>query len=323
MPGIFLATGATTAPPPPVVLPSGMDMSWTGWDGSRWDLTSLDSPVYLGRGVIGTGRPPMEFYTDDLTGMDGTMDRGFRVKAREVFWPVRVNAPAGDEWINVDSSFWDTLLPGRYGTWTVAQQSGLTRTLRLRLDTDGDDALDIDPSLLGYATYGVNLLAPDPFWRGDPVVRTWSSGVGEPFFGGTSGGNQGPPFVISPSATIATARMTNPGDVPEWPVWTVFGPTNSVTLGLNGRLIQVPFTIADGAALIVDTHPTAQTAFNATVSMVNGQPVATATTTERTGDLGATNYAPIPPGASVSLSLAMAGTGSISASLTPGYLRAW
>ena len=225
-----------------------------------------------------------------------------------MFWPLRVYHPAGSqEWLDYDAAFWRTMHPDHTGVWTITQPNGESRSLRLRCVDDGQQAFDTDPALLGWARYGVTLVAEQPYWEGDPVTRAWKVGTPVSFFGSGPGG---PPFTISPGSTLSKATIDNPGDIDAWPVWTIYGPTNSVTVGVNGRTVLVPFPVADGGLLTIDTRPSAQTAIDG-----NGG--------EWTSQLGSFNFAPVPAGKAVSLSLAMSGSGLVQASLTPLFLRAW
>ena len=315
---VFLSPGAVSPPPDVLRSVEGLHFLWHAWDGMTWDIGAVDgsSGVTLAAGVRGLDFPQIDWHTSESASVDGAQDRSWRIPARDVFWPLRIWQDAkSQEWLDYDAAFWRTMQPGRYGTWEVQQPSGVARTLRLRIQDPGDWEMGTDPALLGWAKYGRRLTAPDPYWRGDPIVRSWTTATGSDFFGGVA---KAPPFIISPASTVSTATLTNPGDVPAWPVWTVYGPATAATLGIVGQTVSVPFAVASGKALVVDTDPRAQTAYLYDVSggeLVN--PV------ERTGDLGAVGFAAIPPGESVTLSLALTGSGTIQCRLVPGWLRAW
>jgi len=155
----------------------------------------------------------------------------------------------------------------------------------------------------GWASYGVSLIADNPFWTGEPVRRTWSQSEDSDFYA------QMMPLNISSASTLSSAAMTNEGDLEAWPVWTIKGPLTSVTVGVDGRTVQwnVPLTATD--ILVIDTDPTVQSAW------LNGVDV--------TAQLGSADFAPIPAGHERPLSLTMAGTGSVEAAITPRHFRAW
>lgn len=304
----ILAAPSLVPPAPGRLVAQGSTHTWTGWDGSVWDLSGLDSGVSLGAGVRGLTMPPVQRFTSDSPGVHGSRWRGSRTQEREVFWPLRVFHAAGSqEWLDYDAAFWRTMHPDQTGVWTVTQPNGVARSLTLRCVDDGQQSFDTDPALLGWARYGVTLVAEQPYWEGEPVVRSWKLTDPVPFLGPRG---FGPPFYISQGSTLSNASIDNAGDIDAWPVWTIYGPTDSVTVGVNGRTVSVPFAIPSGAVITIDTRPTAQTA-------LDGAGV------EFTAQLGSFDFAPVPAGQAVPLSLAMVGNGYVEASLTPLHLRAW
>jgi hypothetical protein len=128
-------------------------------------------------------------------------------------------------------------------------------------------------------------------------------------------------FHISDGRTVDEAQMTNPGDVDAWPVWAINGPTTSVDLGVGGSVVEVPFAIADGERLVIDTNPTEQVAYLGDVDP--GNAFAVLSGADVTEDLGAADFAPIPADATTDLSIDMTGTGIVAARIIPGYWGAW
>jgi hypothetical protein len=293
----------------PAPAPAGrLLMSWTGWDGSQWDLSRPEaSGVFVSAGVRGLGMPDATLFSSESPAVDGSRFRGYRFTAREVFWPVHIVHDPGMGWVDRDGAFWRTMRPDAPGVWSVTDPNGNVRSLTCRWVSGGGDALQLDPTSVGWATYGVYLVADeDPFWTGAPIIREFSAGAQVPFFDAADS----PPFHISPSNLLAEATMNNPGDVDAFPIWRVDGPVTTVTVGVMGRTIVAPLTVVEGESLTIDTRPTAQTAIRSTGVDV-------------TGSLGAVDFAAIPPGASVPLTLSMTGTGKVTASLTPRFLKAW
>lgn len=323
---VYLGRQGNPPPPPPPAVgnwPGLTSMTWESQDGDAWDLLDISSGVVVtADGMSGLSMPPVDRFITEAAGVPGSLWRGMRVKEREVFWPTFVVSSLGSaEWLAADRKFWSGLQPDKVGKWSVVDATGDQRDLYLRFKDDGGHRTLHDPSLSGWDVYGLTFVAEEPFWSSsDPITRTWTQGAGA---GDFFNSGHAPPFHISSSATIATAAMPNPGDVEAWPVWTIYGPTTSVTVGLNGRLVQVPFAVAAGHAVVIDTDPRQQTAWDATVTTVNGVKVVTQTSTELTGSLGATDFAAIPPGVLVTLSLSMVGSGSVQVDLVPLYYRAW
>jgi hypothetical protein len=212
---------------------------------------------------------------------------------------------SSDEWLERDRAFWASLQPGVHGTWTVATPNSGSRSLACRFVDDGQHAFEVDPVLQGWASYGVSLVADDPFWRGSPVRRTWAQSAETDFYGGGTA----PVFNISSGSQLGSATMSNPGSVEAWPVWTIRGPLTSVTVGVDGRTVAWNVALVEGDILVIDTDPTVQSAW------LNGVDV--------TDQLGSADFAPIPAGLERPLSLSMAGTGSVEAAITPRFYRAW
>jgi hypothetical protein len=280
-------------------------MAWTGWDGSEWALTDPDSGVFLtDKGVEGLGMPTHQAWVGESPATHGQYYRGFVVEPRPVFWPVYLYSDDGsDAWLERDRAFWRSLQPGMHGTWSVTTPRGGKRSLSCRFVDDGRHAFQYDPMFRGWASYGVSLIADNPFWTGEPVRRTWSDGPDSDFYA------QRMPLSISSASTLSSAAMTNEGDLEAWPVWTIKGPLTSVTVGVDGRTVQWNVALTATDILVIDTDPTVQSAW------LNGVDV--------TDQLGTADFAPIPAGYELPLSLTMAGTGSVEASITPRFFRAW
>jgi hypothetical protein len=299
--------GSPPSPPvsQPQVLWTGLDMTWTGWDGSVWDLSNPETGTVMMPGVRGFNMPPITHYLTPRATVPGARWRGHSVDVREVFWPLQVYSDAGSTaWIVRDRAFWKTMRPDKTGTWTVIQPNGVKRTLTLRFQDDGSQQYDTDPAIVGWTNYGITLAAEDPYWAGPTETGTWTQGTPSGFFATGSA-----TLKISPGVTLATATLNNPGDVETWPVWEVHGPVDNASVGLNGRIINVPFAVPAGQVLTINTSPRVQTA------MLNG--------VDRTADLGTVDFAPLPADQTTALSLNMTGTGTVKAHITPLYLRAW
>lgn len=285
----------------------GCSQTWTGWDGSLWQISGdPSSGVRLKEGVRGLAMPQWQRYSTLSPAVPGSRHRGSVASDREVLWPLGVYNDVGSaEWIAYDRAFWRTMHPDRPGLWRFTSPTGQTRSLPCRFVTDGQHTFRTDPSRMGWQLYAVALLADEPFWQGEPIVRSFKAAAPAPFFGAGA-----PSFAISSGSTLANATIDNPGDEPSFPVWTLEGPFTSATVGVDGRSIVVPFALAAGQSLVIDPRPTEQTAIDQAG-------------VERTGQLGAVDFAAVPPGVSVPLTLSMVGTGTVTAELTPLYFRAW
>lgn len=300
---IILARPLSQPAPAPVDLPRVM--TWTGFDGSFWNLADLDGPMTMARGLRGLHMPRMDVFTSSSPLVHGVEQTGYYIPERSVYWPLNFWSESLDEWRQAYGGFFDSMHPTKPGVWRVGSGKE-ERSLELTGDFQGDFEFQNDPFVLHWALIGVQLTAPRPLWRGQPVQRVFKSGEGESFFGPSGG----PPFFISPRASFATAKISNPGDEPAYLKWTAEGPHDAgLKMGVGTALIDVPFALVDGDVLIVNTDPTEQYA------TLNGVDCSVA--------LGFQMFAPVDARGETELAIESTGTGAVSAALTPLFWRAF
>jgi hypothetical protein len=286
-----------------------LDVAWFGADGSVWDLADPDGGVVLTPdGIKGMGMPGFDRYTSQSPSRAGSRYRGSRTQERDVFWPIFVWSDTSSvDFLARDGAFWQSLRPDVPGTWQITQPDGTTRSLDCRLVDDSDNAYTLDPSLGGWATYGISLVADDqPYWYGQSIERVFSPSATRNWLVDDASGV----FYISPGGSTSSASMPNLGDVNAWPTWTVDGAIGGAVLGVASGSIIVP-AISAFDRWIIDTRPDQMTAFD-----VNGA--------DRSSEL-VWDPAPIPPGQSVPLTttlIAPTGSASVRCKLTPLYFRA-
>lgn len=304
--GLVLGTRYVAPPPPPPPF-QALAQTWTGWDGSLFDLVGGTEGVWLtgDADVIGLGYGPGELFSTSSPAVAGSTFKGSRDLERPVQWSIATASRQGSsDFIALERAFWRTMNRNRSGVWTVSLPGGETRTLTCRY-ANTTDALTSDPVAAGAAEYTVNLVANDPYWYGTPVkAGPFAVGSSAPFFG-----SGGPPFTISEASTFASATITNPGDVDAWPVWTIRDAATSVTLVVDGHTIATTHTLSAGDVAVIDTDPRRQS------FTVNG--------TRVRGVLSPHNFAPIPAGETVPLGIAVVGSASVDCVIVPGYERAW
>lgn len=289
--------------PAPVLPRRGFEaMTWTGVDGSVWDVLDWTSGAFLMRGVTGL-MPEAASPWVSKAGAHGQSRRGHRFEARSVLWPTLVfHDGTSSEFVDLYEAWWDSFSYDNPGVWEVAGPDGAKRRLHLVLEDSGDSP-EFDPTLTGWVKAMTKLVADVPFWEGDPISMQWGkAGVGAGFFEPESGGV----LRISGGFTTAQAAISNPGKVESWPVWTLRGPWTTASLGVDGRLVKVPFAGTATDTLVVDTQ--------AASAYLNG--------VECSERLASWEWAPVPPGKSVPLDVTLEGDGNVSASLTPLYYRA-
>ena len=299
---IFSAASALSAGQPRW---TGLSISWEGYDGSLWDLANGSEGVVLqGTGTEGLHDPVLTRYSSVSRAVPGKRLRGWRTESREVFWPLRMSADSPDAFQDTYQRFFASFHPVNPGIWRVGYR-GVTRQLELTGQYQQPRTMFEDPLLTGSDVFGIELEAAQPYWSGEPVNRgPWSAPASLDFINGTA-----PPFNISASTAIGSGTIPNPGDVDAYPVWTVTGPLSGIELGVGSRVIDVPFTVASGSVLVIDTDPRNLTA------TLNGADV--------TATLGFQRFASIPTGSEVALHVEATGTGSVKVALTPLYFRAF
>jgi len=306
-----VAPPVPVAPPQPVEsVRDGIQHTWMGWDGSEWDLSDTESGLFFMPGIRGLAMPTVTHYRSSSPSVHGSQWRGMNIPDRDVFWPLRMDsAGSSQDWLALDAAFWVTMRPEKTGTWTVQQPTGVRRSIDLRFNSD-DTVFVNDPSFLGRMVYGVTLDAEQPFWREDPIVRTFRATVPAPFF-------SGPGIVqINSAHQLAHATVDNPGDVAAYVVWTLAGPFDSASVGTAGKSISVPFALGPGEMLSIYTQPEFMIAIDGSGN-------------DRTDELGAAvmgSPSAVQPSAAAPLTLSMVNPGAdafIEASLTPYFYRAW
>lgn len=319
--------GAPYRPPAPAAPAwSGLKMRWTA-KGTEWALTDPSTGLFLKPGIRGLGSVATTRHFTESPAVAGSRFEGASFLDREVFWPVHIYSDTGStDWMVRDRAFWATMDPEDTGVWTVTHPDGNHRTLRLRFLSDGDKVRDQDPMKSGWDSYGITLVAEQPFWVGTPEVRSFAGvETPPPFFG-----NDGPVVNIAPGYSVSNATIDNPGDVESYPRWYIEGPATSASVGVGGMVVNVPFEIGEGKTLVIESDPDLIGA-----TLYDVAPGAAAKPSDRvpgvdlinpvdkTPALGEADFAPIPAGAQVPLSLTLLGSGKVEALLPSLYRRPW
>lgn len=280
-------------------------MSWTGVNGEVFILTADDSNPAMQRGVQGLHMPEMQVFESSTPLVHGSEVSGYTIRSRRVFWPLLFQAENSDQWRSEHGAFFDSFHPVSPGVWTVGEGDD-ARTLPLVGVFDGNYSFDTDPFVMGYAVIGLELSAPRPLWRGQPVRQTFlGAEAGVDFIPGTPGDV----YYLSSDSSFALANIDNPGNEPAYLTWTVEGPLTSIQLGVDGAIIDVAIPVPEGSSLTIDTDPAAQFA------TLDGADV--------TAELGFQLFGPVPGGGTSPLVIQAEGTGSVVAELTPLYWRAY
>lgn len=304
-----------TTPPPNISGGTAEPSPWGrikhlfhGWDGSVWDVTDGRDGVFLmPEGIEGMGMPDIQNYTFNSPVVHGVEWEGWRATGRDCHWVIGIFEDSSIEWLAQVKAFWKIFRPGKTMRWEIVLPNGDHFNLIVRFKGDDSSVYARDPVRLGWAIYGITCFAEQPFWEGTPVSYLFEprDTENDDFFGPTG---VGPPFYIGSSsqADIETATLNNPGDVETYAKWTAYGPFTTASVGLNGAVVNLTPADADDV-FIIDTNPRNLTATKNGVDVM--------------ASLGEFDFAPIPEGEDVELSLGMNGAGRIIAEFTPLYLR--
>ena len=301
----------TNLPQPPSYW--GLQVSWRGADGSEWDLSDWTSGVaMLAEGFEGLHFPQFAADVLEADAMDGQIVTGVRVLPRPVSIRIGVMADTADLWADLDQRWWRSWHPRTRGTLTVSSARG-SRSIELRLNPSDGFSFPKDPHTRGLAVYQLDAIADQPLWAGDSVERSWQAVEVVPFL--DPGGS--PPFHITPANLVATATMTNPGDVDAWPVWQVTADGGDVDLTITcaGGSIGLP-TVEDGDTVVVDTDRAHGGADRGV--LVDGQLTGAVQIDTL---ISPRQYRRVPAGQTVPIGLTLEGPGRVTASLTPLYWR--
>lgn len=298
--------------PPKVAKWQGVTSTWTGYDGSVWDISNPNSGVLLTNdGVRGLHMPKFTKYRSQSPILHGSRFKGYRGEERSIFWPLLVYSDvSSSDWLDRNEQFWKTMHPGQTGLWTVTRPDGKSRAITCRFEDDGDWT-DTGAVQNGWALYPVSLVAEQPYWMGEPIVRSWKQTADLDFFPDDEPDDY--VLYIASSSQLDSAKMSNPGDEPVRPIWTAVGPFDSATVGVEGRTITVG-PLEENEVRIIDTRSEFLAMYDK-----DGNEV----TDELSDD---SQFASIPPGETVLLSLDMTGGDEgayVEAAITPLYHRAY
>lgn len=325
----------SVAPADPAPAWSGMPMTWTA-KGVTWPLTDRRTGVFLRPGVRGLGTINTERHSSNSSAVAGSRHEGVSVLDREVFWPLRIYSPEGSTaWMLRDRAFWQGMDPEDTGVWEVIHPDGAKRSLRLRFRDDGDHIRTKNPIKTGWENYNITLLAEQPYWEGEAEVQSFKAPPPpEPFFE-----PNGPHLInLISGYSVENAAIDNLGDVESYARWFIDGATTYAEVGVGGVVVTVPFTIPAGKCLVIESDPALELGaiqYDISPEQLALDPkerlkpsarvigVDLLNPVDMTRELGEVDFAPIPAGKQVPLSLTLVGSGVVEALLPSLYRRPW
>lgn len=290
----------------------------TCYDGHVYDLTNPFGGVVLTahESLAGFMPGPRTDYKVRTASRAGTRRRGDYYDERPVHWPLLVRSPSSQvassaAFLDVDSDLFDRLDPAFTSTWSVTPPGRETRTLDVRFDKVEPD-LDGDPVGRGWVLYGIDGIAEQPHWAGPPVTQTWRTEQPRNFYGGGDPAvdGLGPDLYVGSSFDASTASIENPGKVAVRPIWTLYGPMTSCTVGVEGKIITYAQPIPAGEQRIINTDA-------AVLTVVDQDGLS------RLGDVTTFQPRSIPARGVVDLTVAISGTGVVGMYFVPLHHRPW
>lgn len=242
-------------------------MWWTSHLGTRWDLMAGTEGAVLPEGLKSVFLPKFTPRTHTSARVPGVRFDGIDWDAGELGLTVTVGDTwvsrpdgrfrRGDEWLLLDRAFRDSFSPLYPGTLEVQALSETRRFVGRLVELDLADTAAAMPDIAGHATYSITVASESPFYLGKPQVYDFGfvgAAAPENYYGPA---NAGPDFYITGGNALGNVVLTNPGQVEEWPTWTVDGPGQAV-LGI-GDHITYTHGLAAGERLVIVTDPNGTT----------------------------------------------------------------
>jgi len=229
----------------------GETLEWIDPDG---DVTVLD----VEWGASGRFAPPAELFTAPIPLGAGSVLQHVRHAERTMVLPLFIDAADAVTLRQTTRALVRALDPLRgEGKLRDTAPDGTVRSLSCRCvdglqlgETWGHEAGEI------HQRAAARFLATDPYWyEVEPfsqVYRLPEETV--PFFPFL-------PLVLAPSNVLENQRVSNTGDVEAWPVWTITGPADSVTITLAAsgvspaRSLVMPAGLLSSEVVVIDTRP--------------------------------------------------------------------
>lgn len=211
-----------------------------------------DDPVLHLYGSTGLGLAPVDIAsTDRITG-DGSIVRGVRYGAREVYLPLLMESDsvAG---LSVMRRELNRLLAPHLGPVEIRIEdpaSGTDRMIRgyYREGLDGDFGDGFHGS---WQTLGLTFECPDPWWLGpEQTVELRVNPGSKPFLSDTS-----PffPVILAQSVVQGRFDVTIEGDGPVWPAWEVLGPGTDLVIARGTDRIEIAGSFSPTSPVLIDT----------------------------------------------------------------------
>lgn len=226
-----------------MAITSGVRITLTGVDGSRWDLHSQrDKSVFIEQGGVGDlfDAPATTSYKPRV-GQSGSTFTAARHLERHLALPITVHHRDRLEWARLDSDFRRAFSYTEAATLTVETDMSGARQLRVRLAEQPQYRGEINPNRHGVSQWLYPLVAANPMWESEQYHDEFVFD-GLNWFSGS-------------------VEVSNPTDQPAWPKWVLSAPAKFILPDVSfrtdnhaDRMIDLPFQPL-GREVVVDTDP--------------------------------------------------------------------
>jgi hypothetical protein len=180
---------------------------------------------------------------------DGTLVLDARYAARDVFLPLNYKAGSTAALRSTIRGL-ASLCDVKAGdvTLEVAHEDGTRRYIDGRVSQPYAQAMTSGEGAL-WRTIGLTVHCPDPFFYTEERTATWSLGSATPFLG-----DEFLPVGLDNSQVLGEEPINNDGDAHAYPVWTVTGPCDTLTVAAGETVWSVPAGLADDETLVIDAR---------------------------------------------------------------------
>lgn len=244
-------------------------ITWVAADGG---VTPFDRTVGIRctRGPAKRFAPPVSIRAEEIATMDGAYIASTKYDTRTLDLQLAVEGTTATQCRTRLRDLIAAFAPDRgAGRLQFAAPGGDTRELECVYTggLEGDDSL-ADPALTEYL-FTAQFYAADPFFRATTdTTGSWDADTGVPFFPMF-------PLSLSSSEIFASATVTNDGDIETYPVWTITGPFDGVSLThlATDRRLVWGGTLGAGESLTIDCRDRQHTAAPKSVTLQDGTDV--------------------------------------------------
>lgn len=249
------------APPAPPTLPKrevlGLELVRGDRSLSLPLSADVDNHIWcIGPDVEGLDLPVSELIQQSAAGLFGTFDVGLDMPAREVFLPVQVRAADMTDWFAKRDDFNSLTRPYQRQPVRirVTRPDGTQRHIDGHRVVSGPYAWGLTNWVprAAFQKFGVLIVCPDPWWRGEESIRTWSqAGTPTDFFPIT-------PVRLAPSRVFGQdVIVTVNGDNQAYPEFEMEGPFTEVvaTHVDTGRTWTLTANVLADQTVMVHTDP--------------------------------------------------------------------